>query len=110
MTQLQKQTDAPLFDVAPSLSKNELSKIATSVNFLPRVQLFGGSAAPVKRQKFPIGHFGLVTAKDQIEDLGEEFDFLPLQVRAHAMDMSRKAEGIYVNSFDMASDLFQNIA
>ncbi len=53
--------------------------------FLPRIQLYGSNSNVVKRGKFPIGHYGLVRSKDNIHDLGSEFDCIPLAWRPKAL-------------------------
>jgi len=61
------------------------SELATASNFLPRLQLFGANSDLVKKGKFPMAHWGLVTQKDQADDLGETVDLIPVTWRPKAM-------------------------
>lgn len=97
-----------LVPVTSGLSAQDFADISSSVRFLPRIQLYGASSKVVKTGKFPVGHYGLAINRDQIIDLGESFDFLPLQVRAKAMDMSDDKN--IVNVFDKNSPQFKEIA
>lgn len=95
------------FAIQPAISNDEFDTIATSTRYLPRVQLYGSSSLPVKRGKFTGGHYGLVTSKDNIIDLGDSVDCLPLNFRAKALDTS--GEKPY-SIFDKHSDEFKDIA
>ena len=65
--------------------------LVESSSFLPRVQLYGGTSNACKEGKIPIGHFGIIKTKDEIDaDLGVSFDCLPLSWRFKAMDVSNK--------------------
>lgn len=70
----------------PSKYANEtaLSVVTKVGDYLPYIQLFGSEAKEVKRGKFPMGHFGLVSGKN-ITDLGEGFINLVLAWRPKAM-------------------------
>lgn len=75
------------------VDKNEVSKYSTtedflavsSATFLPRLQLFGANSELVKKGKFPMAHYGVVTQKDQAEDLGPEVEIIPIAWRPKAM-------------------------
>jgi hypothetical protein len=64
-----------------------LDKVITSTPFLPRVQLFSSGNDLVKEGKFPIGSYGLVRTKDQVENLSNQFDCLPILWRFKALRM-----------------------
>ncbi len=82
----------------------DISDIATSVAFLPYVQLMGSSSSIVKQGKFPIGHFALV-AGDEITDLGDNFIALMVKYRAKAMIWGDDV----VVTYDKADPLFREV-
>jgi hypothetical protein len=57
-------------------------------SFDPRVQLYTGKSKLVERGKFPANHWGIVTGKDKIDDLGEHMNAVPLAYRPMALDLS----------------------
>ena len=61
----------------------------------------------VKRNLIPNGHFGIPRSKDDIDDLGESIDILPLASRPKAVDMSDKSA--VVESYDPSSAVFKDI-
>jgi hypothetical protein len=81
--------------------------VASGGGFLPRLQLFIANSAMVKEDKIAMNHYGLVTGKDQVEDLGKEVDVLLLSWRPRALDTSDKSN-IRASS-DINSDLFKEI-
>jgi hypothetical protein len=58
--------------------------------FLPRVEFKSGSANIVKAKKFPCDHYALVSGKDQLLDLGENFPAMVLSYRYKAIDFREK--------------------
>ena len=78
-----------LIPISTDLAVNEehFNELISSSDFLPRVQLYGSSSTAVKEEKIGQGRFGLTT-KDDITDLGKQFDCLPVNVRFKAMEMS----------------------
>ena len=59
-----------------------------SAGFLPRLQLFSGNSDMTKRGKIPIAHYGLVTGRDSVDDLGPEVEILPVSWRPKAMRLT----------------------
>lgn len=87
--------------------EDQISDVLGSGSFLPRLQLFIANSAPVKKDKIPMNHYGLVTGKDQIEDLGREVDVLLICYRVRAIDTS-DTDNIRASS-EINSDLFKEI-
>ncbi|MDE1971294.1 MAG: hypothetical protein KGI50_07010 [Patescibacteria group bacterium] len=81
-----------------------LSKTANS--FLPRLQLFGAASGIVKEGKFPMSHWGLVTGKDEVTDLGKEVTVIPISVRFKAMDLS---SGDILNYYNPNTPEFKSV-
>jgi hypothetical protein len=81
--------------------------VASQGGFLPRLQLFISQSEMVKSEKIQMNHYGLVTGKDQIDDLGREVDVLLIAWRPRALDASDKSN-IRASS-DMEGDLFKEI-
>jgi hypothetical protein len=77
-----------LIPVRHNMTDEMFATLASSNKFLPRIQLFGSSSKLCKQGKFPIGHYGLVTAKDTAEDMGVSFDALVINVRPKAVDFN----------------------
>lgn len=82
----------------------DLSKTASS--FLPRLQLFGSTSALVKEGKMPLAHWGFVSGKDDVVDLGTEVDVIPVSIRFKAMDLSG---GDVLSFYNPASTEFRDI-
>jgi hypothetical protein len=59
--------------------------VASGSGFLPRLQLFGAGSELVKKGKFPMGHYGLVRSKDQVEDMTTSCVALAITWRAKAL-------------------------
>jgi hypothetical protein len=91
---------------APEKAK-ELESLSSSGNWLPRLALFGGNSDAAKEGKVPIGHYGLVTAKDQLVVLGPAVDVLVISWRPTAIDT--RSEDTVVSSHDKNSELFKSI-
>jgi hypothetical protein len=79
-----------LASLAPSKygSSEDFAGLASSSSFLPRVMLMGANSTLVQEGKINQGHYGLVRAKDECEDLTREVACLPLSWRAKAMEIS----------------------
>jgi hypothetical protein len=92
---------------ADAAEEAQLLALAQSSGFFPRLQLFGGSSDAVKEGKIQIAHYGLVRAKDQIEDLGIEVEALVCAGHSKALDVSGETA---LTSYDPNSDLFKQIA
>lgn len=65
------------------------NEMASSSDFLPRLQLFGSNSEYVKRGLIKMAHYGLVVRKEQVEDLGDQVDVIPLSWRPKAMVMKK---------------------
>lgn len=96
----------PNFAPTAPEKKKELESLSAGGNWLPRLALFGGNSDAAKEGKIPIGHYGLVTGKDQLAVLGPEVDVLVISWRPTAIDTSGDT---VVSSHDKDSDLFKRI-
>jgi len=65
----------------------DFDEIAKSSDFLPRLQLFTKGKAVNKRLVGP-GSYGVPITEDEVTDLGEEIDIIPLARRPKAIDLS----------------------
>lgn len=81
------------------------SEIASSVSFLPRIQLCGSNSQFAKEGKIGINRFAMVDNKEPI-DLGSTFDCLPIIHRYKAL---RIGEGSVMNYYDPRSEAFKQI-
>lgn len=81
-------------------------EVSKASSFLPRVQLYGGNSGIVKKGKFPLNHYGLAKSKDDVADLGEEFDAWVITWRPKAMDVSGQE---IISVFDHNDDEFKRI-
>lgn len=106
--QNQNQNQGQLVNVvACGIKDDEWMSVGSGGRFLPRVQLFGKSNSLVGQGKFPVGHFGLVTAKDRQDDMGNQFDCVILNARWKALDASAEKP---ISIFNRSSDEFEEIA
>ena len=65
----------------------DFAAIAKSSNFLPRLQLYTKGKA-VNRKLVGPGNYGIPISEDEVTDLGDVIDVLPLAKRPKAIDMS----------------------
>jgi len=79
----------------------------SGTQFLPRLQLFTSKSGPTSEGKIAMNHFGLVSFKDNIIDLGLETNVLVINWRPRALDTSDRSN--IRSSFDPKSELFQEI-
>lgn len=77
----------PQNQLAVNTDDSIFKELAGSAAYLPRIQLFGSSSGLVKQGKFPMAHWGLVKGKDDVTDLGNDVDVIPIAWRPKAMDV-----------------------
>ena len=91
-------------------SNSELDKsfddLVTTSSYQTRVQLYGSNSKDVKKELIGQGRFGIPRSKDKIEDLGKEFNCIPLDFRYKALDTSGDDA---IQTFDSDSKEFQEI-
>jgi hypothetical protein len=93
------ETQVPtVIDVLSNLpvqaNPEDFAAVSKGSAFLPRLQLFGGNSCACKEGKIPIGRYGIVRSKDQVDDVGSEVDILPVAFRPKAMRITE--DGILV--------------
>lgn len=81
-------------------------EVSTSGKYLPRLQMFGGNSGQVKEGLIHMAHYGLVTGKDQLQDLGPTVDCLPISWRPKSMDISGES---IITIFDHKDPEFKRI-
>lgn len=95
----------------PQLPSTEIAAdyddLAKGGAFLQRLQLFT-KGKPIDKGLVKPGHYGVPVSEDEVTDLGDSVDIIPLARRPKAVDMSDK-ESI-VTSYDDKSDEFKRIA
>jgi hypothetical protein len=72
--------------------------------FLPRLGLYTSRSKLVQKELFKANHWGVVTGKDKLQDLGEEVVCVPLAYRPMALDLREKKA---VAHFDPNSPKFK---
>ena len=107
MQELMPMGDQPLVPVIINPYDDVVNEVTSGGDFLPRVQLFIATSDMVKQETIVMNHYGLVTGKDQVEDLGREVDALIICWRPRALDFSDKAN--IRSSSDVKSELFKEI-
>jgi hypothetical protein len=88
-------------------SDDQFADLAKSADFIGRLQLFTKGKAVNKNLVRP-GHYGIPISDEEVDDLGDKIDIIPLARRPKAIDMT-DSEAIIVN-YDPASAEFQRIA
>jgi hypothetical protein len=78
-----------------------------SNRFLPYIKLCSHKSNEVAANLIEGNHFGLIRSKEEIEDLGESFECIPINRRYKAMDFN--AQPKMVVSFDPDSVEFKEI-
>jgi len=84
----------------------DFEAIAKSSDFLSRLQLYTKGKAVNKKLVLP-GNYGIPVTDDEVTDLGDEIDFLPLARRPKAIDL-KDPENI-VAVFDVNDPEFKRI-
>lgn len=97
---------ATLTSLPVSSPKTDLTKYGGEMEFLPRIQLVT-KGKYVDKGKISPGHYGVPEGEDDITDLGESIDVLPLAVRDKALDTT---EDPPLAVFDADDAVFQDIA
>lgn len=87
-------------------SDKDFDDIAKSSDFLPRLQLYTKGKAVNKRLVQP-GSFGIPVSDDEVTDLGDEIDIIPLARRPKAIDL-KDAENI-VAVYDVEDPEFKRV-
>lgn len=94
-------------DLMPAMDDKQLAAVSSSGDFLPRLQLFGSNSDACKKSQIGIAHYGLVTGKDTIEDLGKEVDVIIIGGRPKALRICD--DGTIITKFDPNDDEFKKI-
>jgi len=87
-------------------SDMDFDAIAKSSDFLPRLQLFTKGKAINKKLVGP-GNYGIPVSDDEVTDLGDEIDILPLARRPKAIDLKDKDNIVAV--YDLRDPEFARI-
>ena len=88
MAHVPEVKDGTVIAVPQDAGDEMFDQIANSGKYLPRLQMFGSKSDAVGAGKIGMAHFGLVTGKDNIQDLGEEVQIVPVYWRPKALDTS----------------------
>jgi hypothetical protein len=92
----------------PSTEVNEkYDNLAKGVDFLGRLQLYT-RGKPIDKGLIAPGHYGIPVQQDEIHDLGDSCDVIPLARRPKAVDLSDRENIITV--YDDESQEFKRIA
>lgn len=98
------------FEQLPSTqigSDDQFADLAKSADYICRLQLFTKGKAINKRLVGP-GNYGIPISDEEVTDLGDEIDIIPLARRPKAIDMT-DSEAIIVN-YDPDTAEFKRIA
>ena len=86
---------------------DQFAELAKGGDYIGRMQLYTKSKANMKGL-IPSGHYGIPESDEEIIDLGDAVDLLPLARRPKAIDMT-DMEALVI-SYDMESEEFKRIA
>ena len=92
-------------DIA-NVDDEQFDKLVKSSSWLPRVQLMNGLSGLVSDGKMAIGHYALITDKENFADLTREFNCLVFCYRFKAL---RFEGGSATNCYDPNSKLWDDI-
>lgn len=99
--------DASALPSTELMTEEQMQELSKGVDYLQRFQLVT-KGKYVDTGKIKPGHYGIpLPGGEEIEDLGESIDILPLVVRAKALDMSDRDAVVAV--YDMNDDAFKAI-
>ena len=88
-------------------SDDQFADLAKSADFIGRLQLFTKGKA-INRKLVGPGNYGIPESDEEVIDLGDTIDIIPLARRPKAIDMT-DTEAIIVN-YDPGTDEFKRIA
>ena len=99
--------DASALPSTEVVTAEEMTELSKGVDYLQRFQLVT-KGKYVDTGKITPGHYGIpLPGGEEIEDLGDSVDILPLAVRAKALDMSDRSAVVAV--YDMKTPEFKDI-
>lgn len=101
-----KPADGNVIAVPQDQGDDLFDALANSGKYLPRLQMFGSKSDAVGAGKIGMAHYGLVTGKDNITDLGEEVNVIAAAWRPKALDTSGDD---VINSHDHTDPEFKRI-
>jgi len=104
---VQDNNNQPLIPIVENQYSDADFNFVSGTRFLPRLQLFIAKSSAVSEDKIASNHYGLVTFKDSIVDLGSEVTLLVINWRPRALDTSDRQN--IRSSFKPESELFQEI-
>ncbi len=81
------QNDGTVLAVDQKFGDDAFGEVSTSGKYLPRLQMYGSKSEQVTAGKIPMAHYGLVSGKDNIQDLGGSVNCIPIAWRPKAMDV-----------------------
>lgn len=98
--------------MAAGFDEKDYANFASSVEFLPRLQLCGASSNLCKEGKIAVGSYALVQDKERFKDLGKQTNVFIVGLRLKALEIiegTTPAAGIF-SFFDPKSPEFQRVA
>jgi hypothetical protein len=99
--------DASALPSTELVTEDQMNELSKGVDYLQRFQLVT-KGKYVDTSKIKAGHYGIpLPGGEEIDDLGESVDILPLAVRAKALDMSDRDAVVAV--YDMNDEAFKSI-
>jgi hypothetical protein len=88
-------------------SEDQISSVVSSSDYFKRLQLMGANSDAVKEGKIGMGHYALVTDKENMKDLGNQVDVLVCSMRLKAMQITDDNQ--VINTFDANDPEFTRI-
>ena len=92
--------------VAARYEDDVFNDLTIQGGFLPRLNLYTSRSKICQKDLFKANHYGVVTGKDKLADLGENVVCVPLAYRPMALDLREKKAVAY---FDPSSAKFKEV-
>ncbi len=91
--------------VVPQTDTSKVLAVSKNKEYLPRLKLCGSQAGECQRGLVGIGHYALIKSREDLEDIGDDFDIIIIGGRAKAVQLSDPP----IQSFDPDCALFKDI-
>ena len=89
----------------PQTDTSKVMSVSKNKEYLPRLKLCGSQAGECQRGLVGIGHYALIKSREDVEDIGDDFDVIVLAGRAKAVQLSDPP----IQSFDPECALFKDL-
>ncbi len=89
----------------PETDTSKVMAVSKNKEYLPRLKLCGSQAGECQRGLVKIGHYALIKSREDVTDIGNDFDVIIIAGRAKAVQLSDPP----IQSFNPECALFKDL-